>query len=232
MVGPDGAMCGRYTLTVSGDELIEVFGVPALHVEHAPRYNIAPTQMAPVIARDERGTRMGRLQWGLIPSRSSDASMASTRINARAETVRTKPSFRNAFERRRCLVLADGFYEWMGEAGKKQPHWIHLPGREPMTLAGIWERWKGPEATRHTFAIITVPASEDVRHIHHRMPAILPPEDRDVWLESKQPAEVEALLRPFQGRLTHHTVSPLVNAAANDEPGLIDPVPGSVDGSA
>lgn len=217
-------MCGRYTLTGSPEELIEVFGVPAPNFEHVPRYNIAPTQLAPVIAADERGTRMGRLRWGLIPSWARDPSVASKLINARAETVRTKPSFRDAFKRRRCLVLADGFYEWAGQAGKKQPHWIYRPDRKPMTFAGIWESWSGPDGAQHTFAIITVPASADIRVVHHRMPAILPAEDREVWMEAKQPTEAEALLRPFQGALRHHAVSPLVNTPRNDEPELIAPL--------
>lgn len=217
-------MCGRYTLTGAPEELIEVFGVPAPHFEHTPRYNIAPTQLAPVIAVDERGKRMGRLRWGLIPSWAKDPSVASKLINARAETVRTKPSFRSAFKRRRCLVLADGFYEWAGPKGKKQPHWIHRPDREPMTFAGIWESWNGPEEARHTFSIITVPASADIREVHGRMPAILPEEDRDVWLDSADPLEAEALLRPFEGTLAHHVVSPLVNSPRNDEPELIEAV--------
>ncbi len=217
-------MCGRYTLTGAPEELIENFGVPAPDFEHVPRYNIAPTQLAPVIARDERGTRMGTLQWGLIPSWSEDPSIASKLINARGETVQTKPSFREAFRRRRCLVLADGFYEWVGEAGTKQPHWIHHPDRAPMTFAGIWETWRGPQEVRHTFSIITVAASAEIREIHHRMPAILDPEDREAWLTSSDLSEAAALLRPYQGRLQHYPVSPLVNSARNDVPELVEPV--------
>jgi putative SOS response-associated peptidase YedK len=217
-------VCGRYTLTVSGEELVEVFDVPAPGFEHVPRYNIAPTQFAPVIARDDRGTRVGSLRWGLIPSWSDDASIASKRINARAETVQTKPSFRDAFRRRRCLVLADGFYEWVGTPGKKQPHWIFRPDRELLTLAGIWESWRGPQGTLHTFAIITVDASPAIREVHHRMPAILEPENRGTWLGSSNPPEAAELLRPYPGTLDHHPVSPLVNTPRNDAPELIDSV--------
>jgi putative SOS response-associated peptidase YedK len=215
-------VCGRYTLTVGGEELVEVFGVPAPSFEHLPRYNIAPTQLAPVIARDEQGTRLGRLRWGLVPSWAEDASVASKLINARGETVQTKPSFREAFRRRRCLVLADGFYEWVGEAGKKQPHWIHRPDREAMTFAGIWESWNGPQGSLHTYAIITVQASADLQRLHSRMPAIVHPQDREQWLESRHPADAAELLRTYSGALHHHAVSQLVNTPRNDAPELIE----------
>jgi putative SOS response-associated peptidase YedK len=217
-------VCGRYTLTVSGEELIEVFGVPGPDFEHVPRYNIAPTQLAPVIARDGRGTRMGVLRWGLVPSGASDPAVASKLINARAETVHAKPSFREAFRRRRCLVIADGFYEWVGGAGAKRPHWIHRPDRSAMTFAGIWESWSGPHATLHTFAIITVEASAAVRDLHHRMPAILDAEDGRGWLEAGKTSEALRLLRPYAGDLRHFPVSPLVNSPRNDRPQLIEPV--------
>jgi putative SOS response-associated peptidase YedK len=217
-------VCGRFTLTVSGEELIEVFDVPAPDFEHAPRYNIAPTQLAPVIAKDDRGTRLGRLRWGLIPSWADDPSIGSKLINARGETVHTRPSFREAFRRRRCLVPADGFYEWVAEAGSKQPHWIHRPDRGIMTFAGIWESWKGPQDTRHTFAIITVEANAQIKAIHHRMPAVVEPEDREAWLGAEAPSDASGFLRPYRGQLHHHPVSRLVNTPRNDAPELIEPL--------
>lgn len=219
-------MCGRYTLTTPEDELVEVFGVPPVEFEYQPRYNIAPTQVVPVVAEDEEGRRMGLLRWGLVPHWADDPSIGSRMINARSETVADKPAFREAFRRRRCLVPADGFYEWeKREGGAKVPHWIHRPSRRPFAFAGLWERWRAPEGELlHTFTILTTDASPSLRTIHPRMPVIVPEESWRTWCDRDAPAgELRELLKPFPDEaLTEHAVSGRVNTPANDDPGLIE----------
>ena len=175
---------------------------------------------------------MGLLRWGLIPSWSKDPSIASRLINARSETVATKPSFRVAFQRRRCLVPADGFYEWKrdekGDGGKgtKTPFWIHMATREPFVFAGLWESWQPDDgATLYTYTILTTEASEDVREIHNRMPVILPDPARSQWLDPASDADdLRDLLRPFPSRSLHaHPVSSIVNSPRNDLPECVEP---------
>lgn len=228
-------MCGRYTLSVALPDLVDVFDVPPPDFPYGPRFNIAPTQDAPVVAEDSRGRRMGLLRWGLIPSWARDASIGSRLINARSETVAEKPAFRAAFRARRCLVPADGFFEWKPEGesgagrGSKVPYWIHRATREPFAFAGLWERW-APAAgdLLHTFTILTTEAAGPIRSIHPRMPVILPPGAWEVWLDPEAPAtDLQALLRPYgDGDLRAHAVSTLVNAPRNDSPACIEPVGG------
>lgn len=237
-------MCGRYTLSVPLSNLVDTFDVPPPHFDHAPRFNIAPTQEAPVLARDESGTRMGLLRWGLIPSWAKEPSIGSRLINARSETVGEKPAFRSAFARRRCLVLADGFYEWkkaeeagaaaagQGRGGKtgrpsKIPQWIHLPSRDVFTMAGIWERWAPPDGdSLYTFSILTTEAAAGIRHLHHRMPVIVGPDARATWLDPESsPETLKGLLRPYEEEsFQAFPVSSKVNSPRNDDPTLIDPV--------
>jgi putative SOS response-associated peptidase YedK len=239
-------MCGRYTLSVPLSNLVDTFDVEPPHFEYVPRFNIAPTQEAPVLARDQAGTRMGLLRWGLIPSWAKEASIGSRLINARSETVAEKPAFRSAFAKRRCLVLADGFFEWTKaeqpeadpvESGPgrrkgkpaKTPHWIHLPSREVFTMAGIWEKWSPPEGEAlYTFSILTTEAAPEIRHLHHRMPVILGPESRDTWLDAEaDPGNLRSLLGPYaEEAFQAFEVSTLVNSPRNDEPVLIEPVEG------
>ncbi len=219
-------MCGRYSLTTPVDHLIEVFDVPPVAFDYHPRYNIAPSQDVPVVASDRHGSRLGLLRWGLVPAWADDPAVGSRMINARAETLLDKPSFRKAAVSRRCLVPADGFYEWAKEGSRKVPYWIHSPDREPMGLAGIWERWH-PEGSDpvHSMAIITVDATEGIRHLHDRMPAIVPAADRKDWLDPETPvADALSLLKPYEGALEAYPVSTLVNSPANDEPGCIERV--------
>jgi putative SOS response-associated peptidase YedK len=229
-------VCGRYTLTVPLSNLIDVFDVPLPDFELQPRFNIAPTQEVPVIAEGARGRRMGLLRWGLIPSWSKDPSMGSRLINARSETAAEKPAFRSAFRHRRCLVPADGFYEWKkegeGRGGKpaKTPYWIHLASGDPFAFAGLWERWEhGEGPPLHTFTILTTDASPELRAIHPRMPVILPPERRGDWLDTTQPlADLQELLQPFPGSLLEaRPVSTLVNSPRNDVSSCIEPAPGA-----
>lgn len=220
-------MCGRYSLTTPADHLIEVFDVPPVTFDYHPRYNIAPTQEVPVVASDRRGTRLGLLRWGFVPAWADDPSIGSRMINARAETLLDKPAFKHAAVSRRCLVPADGFYEWTEEGGGKVPYWIHSPDREPMGLAGIWERWHSGGGAEPVFsmAIITVDANEGIQHLHDRMPAIVPAANREVWLDAEtRVADALSLLKPYEGALDAYPVSTLVNSAANDEPGCIEPV--------
>ena len=219
-------MCGRYSLTTPEDHLVEVFDVPPVTFDYRARYNIAPSQDVPVVATDRLGTRLGLLRWGLVPAWADSAATGSKSINARAESLLDKPSFKEAAVARRCLVPADGFYEWAKEGGGKVPYWIHSPDREPMGLAGIWERWHpvGSEPV-YSMAIITVDATEGIQHLHHRMPAIIPAADRKAWLDTGTPiADAMSLLKPYEGTLEAYPVSTLVNSPANDMPGCIEPV--------
>lgn len=220
-------MCGRYTLTTPEGDLVEVFGVPALAFDWEPRYNIAPTQVVPVVAEDDEGRRMGLLRWGLVPYWADDPSIGNRMINARSETVAEKPAFREAFRRRRCLVPADGFYEWEKREGAgKVPHWIHRADRRPFAFAGLWERWRAPEGDPlHTFTILTTEASPSLRRIHPRMPVILPEAGWSTWLDREADGEtLLELLRPFpDGELSEHPVSTRVNTPAEDDAGLVEP---------
>lgn len=218
-------MCGRYTLAASAEELVEAFDVPLPTFELTPRYNIAPSQRVPVVAADRHGRRMGLLTWGFLPRRA--AQPAAGIINARSESVAEKPSFREAFARRRCLVPADGFYEWRREGERKIPYWIHPAAGGILSFAGIWERWarQGAEP-RHTFAILTTAASEEVAPIHDRMPVIIDAADRAAWLDRETSQhDLRALMRPAAvGALECREVSRRVNRPSEEDATLIEPV--------
>lgn len=218
-------MCGRYTLAADPDELVEAFRVPELSFPYVRRYNVAPGQEAPVVAEDRRGRRMGLLTWGLVPSWRDEPG--SGLINARAESVAAKASFREAFARRRCLVPTDGFYEWARSGGGKIPHWLHPARGGLLSFAGVWERWErvGHEP-RHTFAILTTDANDDVKAIHERMPVVIAAEDRDLWLDraSDRQALLGLLRPPPGGTLVARRVSTRVNRPEEDDPELLEPV--------
>jgi putative SOS response-associated peptidase YedK len=218
-------MCGRYTLTSDADELVEAFDVPHPTFEWQPRYNIAPGQAAPVVAQDARGRRMGLLTWGLVPGWMDAPGRGF--INARSESARSKPSFRKAFDRRRCLVAADGFYEWERTDGRGVPYWFHPPDGSALAFAGLWERWSRPGAEpRHTFTILTTEASPDVRGVHDRMPVVLPRSRWDLWLDmgGDQSALVGLLVPPPEGTFAARPVSTRVNRSDADDPELIEAV--------
>jgi len=222
-------LCGRYTLSVPLSNLVDSFDVRPPEFDYAPRFNIAPSQDAPVIAQDQEGKRMGLLRWGLIPSWAKDPAMGNRMINARSETVAEKPAFRGAFRRRRCLVPADGFFEWAGKGatkGPKIPYWIHRPDREPFLMAGLWEKWVPVDAAPlYTFTILTTEAAPAIHEIHPRMPVILPAGARDQWLDPDARAEdLLSLLRPFEEGIEAYPVSTLVNSPRNDVPDCIQPV--------
>jgi len=222
-------VCGRYTLATPAEELVETFGVGALTYDWFAGYNISPGQNAPVVAEDGRGRRIGLLRWGLVPAWMDEPGTGFA--NARAESVASKPSFREAYRRRRCLVPADGFYEWRrpsrADGGVKQPFWFHPPDGGLVSLAGLWETWHRSDTdARHTFAILTTEANADVRVVHDRMPVVIAPGDRDAWLDrTSAPERVAALLNPApDGTFATHPVSPRVNRTTENDPDLVAPV--------
>jgi putative SOS response-associated peptidase YedK len=215
-------MCGRYTLAVPSEELIEVFDVPEPTFALAPRFNVAPGQDAPVVGEDRRGRRMGLLRWGFVPALAPDA--ARPFVNARGESVARTPSFRAAFAHRRCLVPADGFYEWRREGGRKIPYWFHPVDGRVLSFAGIWEHWERPGAEpRDGFAVLTVAANDEVRAIHERMPLIVAPSDRAAWLaKDAEPALLRRIVSPaVPGLLESRRVSTRVNSARDDDADLL-----------
>ncbi len=225
-------MCGRYTLGTDEEALIEAFDASSLTFDFVPRYNIAPGQQAAVVAEDRQGRRIGQLTWGLVPSWVDEPK--SGFFNARSESIAGKPSFREAFRRRRCLVPADGFYEWQRTEAGKVPHWFHAPGGELLSFAGIWESWSRPGCeARHTFAILTTSANQDIAPVHDRMPVVVASPDRDAWLSrTTDEAALLALLRPApMGTFAGHVVSPRVNRASEDDAGLIEYAPEPSEGA-
>ncbi len=224
-------MCGRYSITSPPEAIQRVFKVPE-RPNLPPRYNVAPTQEVPAVRLgDDGGRHLVMLRWGLIPFWAKDAGIASKLINARAESVASTPAFRAAFRRRRCLIVADGFYEWQKPARKgarKQPYRITRHDGEPFAFAGLWERWTEP-ATRQdveTCTVLTTDSNDLLAPIHGRMPVILDVENHDAWLDpSAEPERLQALLRPYPDRqLTAFPISTRVNKVDNDDPGVIAPL--------
>lgn len=220
-------MCGRYSLIASPEEIREEFGVDVDEADLPPRYNIAPQSPVAVIGRARDGAvRFGVMRWGLVPWWAKDPGLGQRMINARAESLSTRPAFRDAFERRRCLILADGFYEWRREGTRKVPMRVQLANSRPLAFAGIWERWRDPNGVLlYSCAIVTTAPNEQLRAIHDRMPVILGPDDREAWLDpAGNPDILLALLRPYAAPLDVYEVSSIVNSAANDGPACIEPV--------
>ena len=216
-------MCGRYTLTVNIKTIAEKFGVePTLETE--PRYNVAPTQNVVSIMRNGT-THLAELRWGLIPSWAKDESVGSRMINARAETLAEKSSFKGLLRSKRCLIVADGFYEWKQENGFKTPMYITMKDHEPFAFAGLWDSWKSPDGQQlRTCTIITTEPNEVVAPIHDRMPAILLPEARDAWLDTsiKDEQFLTHWLTPYPSdEMTARAVSRLVNDPKRDSPELL-----------
>uniref|UniRef100_A0A7C1FJD2 Abasic site processing protein n=1 Tax=Caldilinea aerophila TaxID=133453 RepID=A0A7C1FJD2_9CHLR len=225
-------MCGRFTLYATPEALAEHFGLDEPPAKLVPRYNIAPTQPVGVVrVHPQRKKREWALVlWGLIPSWSKEPVMASRMINARAETVPEKPAFRAAFRRRRCIVPASGFYEWMKKNGGKQPYYITSGDGTLLGFAGLWESWTGPEGEEiESCTILTTDANEEVARLHNRMPVILAPEDYATWLGDGQEAtpaqlaQLKHLFRPFPaGRLKLYPVSSYVNNPRNEGAACIE----------
>ncbi|PMB34925.1 hypothetical protein CEN40_19870 [Fischerella thermalis CCMEE 5205] len=222
-------MCGRFTLSVFPEVLTQIFEVEKIP-DFKPQYNIAPTQMVLVVLYNSEGNKreIQRLRWGLIPSWAKDQSMGAKLINARAETVAEKPAFRRAFKRQRCLVVADGFYEWQQQDGKKQPYYFRLSNGKPFGFAGLWEEWQSSEQERiKSCTILTTQANELLQMVHDRMPVILQQENYDLWLDP-QVHDVELLqplLRPYPSEaMTSYPVTTLVNSPRNNSAECITPV--------
>lgn len=220
-------MCGRYTLRnpAALAEAFELEALPAL----APRYNIAPSQEVPIIRFTPTGRRLELARWGLIPAWAREPAGGYATINARAETVDTKPSFRGPFRRQRCIVPADGFYEWQAAGGVKIPHYIVRPDGAPFALAGLWDRWQGPQGEVLSCTVIVTAANRFMRRLHERMPLILAPEDYARWLDpdNRDSAGLKRLLAPApEDLLIAWPVSRRVNDPRHDAPDCIQPVSG------
>ncbi len=222
-------MCGRFTQFHSAQAIAETFHLADVP-ELAPHYNIAPTQaIATVRQPAPNAKRQFRfLRWGLIPSWSKDPAIGARLINARAETVAEKPSFRSAFRHRRCLILADGFYEWQRQDGQKQPFYFHLQDHEPFAFAGLWEQWQSPAGEAvETCTILTTAANEVLEPVHDRMPVILPPDNYTIWLdpELQTVSQLQSLLRPYPAdQMIAYPVSRAVNRTSFDDPDCIQPL--------
>jgi putative SOS response-associated peptidase YedK len=217
-------MCSRYFLDADGNVIAYTFNVP-VHDRIRKRFNIAPTQEAPVIRVNAAGGReVAMLRWGLVPSWSKDPAAGNRMINARSETAAEKPYFRSAFRSRRCVVPATGFFEWKGEPGRKQPFAITAADQPLFGFAGLWETWHDkskPEAPAlETFTILTTGPNEAVAAIHDRMPVILPADRVQDWLTAP-PAAAQALLAPYAGPVAIRAVSKLVGNPRNDSPDVL-----------
>lgn len=227
-------MCGRFTLALFKKNAQQGFA-QTFRLSDEPdlssRYNIAPSQDIAVVVEDSGQSRqLEWMQWGLIPSWAKDPKIGNKLINARGETVSEKPSFRAAFKRRRCLIPANGFYEWQRTEGKKQPYYFYLAENQPFAFAGLWEHWQDASGSEiHTCTIITTTANDLMEPIHDRMPVILEPEDYDQWLdlELQDPGQLQPLLRPYVlSNLRCHAVSSKVNRPQSDDPECIEPTSG------
>ena len=218
-------MCSRYFLDADGNVIAYTFNVP-VHERIRKRFNIAPTQEAPVVRVGDSGAReVALLRWGLVPSWAKDLSIGNKMINARSETAAEKPSFRNALRRRRCLVPASGFYEWTGEPGRKIPHAITVADQPVFAFAGLWESWNDksqPGAPPvETYTLLTTNANRALAAVHDRMPVILAAADQERWLHAS-PEEAAQLLRPYaDDAMRERVVSTRVNNPRNESEDLL-----------
>ncbi|WP_121612130.1 SOS response-associated peptidase [Mesobacillus foraminis] len=221
-------MCGRFTLTADFEQLIERFEIESFHLndEYVPSYNIAPSQSVLAVINNGHINKLGYLKWGLIPSWAKEPSIGYKMINARGESLMEKPSFKNAYRKKRCLVIADSFYEWSRVGGKKKiPMRIKLKTDEVFAMAGLWEQWKTPIGDSvFSCTVITTAPNQLVRNIHDRMPVILRPEYEKVWLDPSIQDHhlLDPLLRPLDPELMEaYEVGPAVNSPKNNSAELI-----------
>ena len=221
-------MCGRFMLTADQDSFEDRFSLTGFDLGWVPSFNIAPTQEVLAVTNDGSENRPELMRWGLVPSWANDLKIGNRMINARSETLAEKPSFRTAFKRRRCLIPADGFYEWKREGKAKKPMLITANPGGLFAFAGLWETWKQPDDSwLLTCAIITTSANEFMKSIHDRMPVILPRESEASWLdpEEQDTAMLSELLLPYESdRMEAYEVSTLVNSPRNNFPEVIEPV--------
>ena len=218
-------MCGRYAQRTDAKKLAREFKVAdAPSVE--PRYNIAPTQDVLAVSETGDGREMRFFKWGLVPSWAKDTSMGARLINARSESVAEKPAFREAFKQRRCIIPADGFYEWQRTGGRKQPFFFRMRDEHPFGFAGLWERWEGEDGeVINSCAILTTEANEVLRPVHDRMPVILHPDDYELWLggSARELDLVKEVLRPYPaGEMVGYPVGSGVNSPRNQGAGLLE----------
>jgi len=224
-------MCGRIVQAHSPQAYADYFHVDVIETEQVrPRWNVAPGTDVYAVADYEELRRLGTFRWGLIPPWAKDPKIGNRAINARLETLDTKPMFRDSFAQRRCLIPADGFYEWQKLDTGKLPHYVHAKDGEPLPLAGLWSSWTNPETGEriHSCTIVTGPPNEVVARLHDRMPVIVPEELWEPWLapEFTDTAVLKAMLRPYPGdELEEYPVSTLVNKVTVDTPDLIRPLP-------
>lgn len=231
LIGEVKDMCGRFTLTATIDEIIDRFDIQSFSEEenYLPSYNIAPSQSVLAVINDGKSNRMGFLKWGLVPPWAKDTSIGYKMINARAETITEKPSFRKAFQKKRCLVIADSFYEWKRHNDKtKTPMRIKLKSNELFAMAGIWEGWQAPDGKiLHSCTVITTTPNELMKDIHDRMPVILKREDEPIWLDPNisEKNVLNQLLVPYDNSLMEtYEVSSLVNSPKNNSIELIQKI--------
>lgn len=221
-------MCGRFARKSDPRRLAKEFKV-AEAPEAGPSYNVAPTHNILAVRQGGDGREMTFLKWGLVPSWAKDTSIGAKLINARSETVEEKPSFRDAFRRRRCIVPADGFYEWKREGDRKQPYFFKFIDERPFGFAGLWDRWEGEGGqVVNSCTILTTEANGVLRPVHDRMPVILHPEDYETWLEAgeRERTLLRELLRPYPGEeMTSYPVSPAINSTKGRGPELIAEAP-------
>lgn len=220
-------MCGRFVLTADGQAIQQQFNLDTVPPGIQARYNIAPSQPVAVIS-NENPKELTFYKWGLIPSWSKDPAIGNKMINARAETAHEKPAFRSAFKRRRCLIPANGFYEWSKDGKSKKPMYVHLKDQALFAFAGLWEVWHSPDGgIINSCTILTTEPNDLVKPLHNRMAVILREADYDLWLSADElpPQELMPLLQPYEAdRMAVYEVSPLVNSPANDVPACILPV--------
>jgi putative SOS response-associated peptidase YedK len=220
-------MCGRFVITSPPAALRLIFGYLE-QPNFPPRHNIAPTQPIPVVIVDNGFRHFRLMRWGLLPAWVKDPRKFTLLINARSETVAEKPAFKNAIKRRRCLIPADGYYEWQASERRKRPHFIYRRDRAPIGLAGLAETWIGPNGEElDTVAIVTAPASADLAVLHHRVPVTIGADDFERWLDCKA-YDVDAVMPlmrgPEEGEFVWHEISTRVNRVANDDAQLILPI--------
>ena len=222
-------MCGRFTLTIDSLEFVDALQRLQARLDGAKpfqaRFNVAPTQLHPILLADGEDYAVQPARWGLVNSWAKDAKRASRQINARSETVAESRAYARPFARQRCLVPADGWYEWSGPKTQRQPHWIHRADREPFLFAGLYDTWyPEPERPAITFTILTQPAIDSLASIHDRMPVVLPPDRHEAWLDPvpREREDVLALLRlPPDDAFIADPVSVRVNSVRHDDPGLL-----------
>ncbi|MBA2176440.1 SOS response-associated peptidase [Halobacillus locisalis] len=220
-------MCGRFTLTAAEYEIIQAFDLQSLNLDDEPRYNIAPGQKVLAVIQSGSEKRAGEMYWGLVPSWAKDPKIGYKMINARSETAHEKPSFKRLMSQKRCLIIADSFYEWKKISEGKQPMRISMKHRKLFAFAGLWDHWKTEDEERFTCTILTKDANPFMSEIHDRMPVILPENMQDKWIEPVKwtPDHAHQFIEQLtMEELEAYEVSPYVNSAKNTGPACIEPL--------